>query len=87
MVDKKNDYKRFGFYTLFHFNEIEDKNYHPQKRSHSLDFLIYEAICHDATKKEERYKFSEFLKAWDTFKYGQQLFENTQTFNFLCGDL
>lgn len=83
---KKNDYKRFGFYTLFHFNETEGQNYHPQKQSHSLDFLIYEAICHDATKKEERYKFSDFLKAWDIFKYGQQLFENTQTFNFLAGE-
>ena len=31
---KKSDYNRFGFYTLFHFNEVEGQNYHPQKRSH-----------------------------------------------------
>ena len=84
---KKSDYERFGIYTLFHFNTISGKNYHAQKRGRALDFLIYEAICHDATKKDERLKFSDFLKAWDKFKYGQQLIESTQTFNFLAGGL
>jgi hypothetical protein len=82
---KKNDYKRFGFYTLFHFNEVEGENYHVQKRG-NVDFLIYEAICHDVSEKSVRLKFTDFLKAWSLFKYGQQLYESVQTFNFLAGE-
>ena len=84
---RKSDYKRFGFYTLYHFNEKERQHYHPQKRNPCLNFLIYEAICHDAAEKEERFKFSDFLKAWDIFEYGQRLYESTQIFNFLAGNL
>ena len=82
---KKSDYERFGFYTLFHFNEVEGKNYHIQKRG-NIDFLVYEAICHDASEKSTRLKFTDFLKAWSLFKYGQQLYESVQTFNFLAGE-
>lgn len=82
---KKNDFHRFGKYTLFHSNHIEGEGYHIQKQGHDLDFLVYEAVSHDAVEKSRRLNFLDFKKSWEMYKYGQELFEQVQTFNFLCG--
>ena len=83
---RKNDFKRFGKYTLFHSNSIEGKGYHIQKQGHDLDFLIYCAVVHDAVERNKRIEFVDFKRNWDMYQYGQQLWESVQCFNFLAGN-
>lgn len=81
---KKSDFKNFGKYTLFHSNNDKGNGYHIQKHGRDLDFLVYEAVCHDAIEREKRLSFTDFKRSWELYIYGQMLYESVCSFEFLA---
>ena len=69
----KNDFAKFNFYTLFHFNDAEREHYHVQNRSQNIDYLVFTAIIHDYKDREQFISWPDFCKSWELYLLGQEI--------------
>jgi len=82
-IVQKKDYKRFGFYTLFHFNLEEGSGFHVQMRGHHIDFLVWAAIMHDMDGFHPNSEWNQFYESWQLYLLGREIEERAATFEWL----
>ena len=84
----KKDYTRFGLYSLKHLNyKKNDNTYHKQFESTNLNYLVYYCYMHDYEKQSYGIEdFYKFLKSYEMFCYGRELYSSCMTFQFLAED-
>ena len=81
-IVQKTDYKRFQYYTLFHFNYAQGSGFHVQMRGYAKDFMVYYAVMHDMGLP---YDWSGFLQSWALYNLGREVEERAAIFQWFCG--
>lgn len=81
-IVQKDDYKRFGFYTLFHSNSNKGKGFHVQMRGRHIDFLVWCAITHDMNDFYEIKRWDDFVKSWELYLLGRECEERAAIFQW-----
>ena len=82
-IVQKEDMKRFGFYTLFHFNLEEGAGFHRQMRGYNIDFLVWCAIMHDMDEFYPNSAWNKFYEDWQMYLLGREIEERAATFKWL----
>ena len=81
-IVQKDDKKRFGFYTLFHFNLARGEGFHVQMRGRNIDFLVWCALTHDMEEFYTIDKWNDFIQSWELFQLGQECEERAALFKW-----
>lgn len=79
----KNDYKRFRYYTLFHFNNLQNQGYHVQMKGYNVDYLTYCAIMHDNEHFQTQQDWYDFMESWQLFLLGREIESRAAAWDYL----